>query len=207
MANYGFKRRSFRKALPVQVLTGFYPTEPVKLSYLAPPADNEAGESILSGMAIKKDAAGNFIPTEAGDSAVANLQVYIALHDSDSHDVQASGKLVGLDCSDSFKLLTAHYAVDDAPFALDDPLTVGAGGKFRRAIIDGETPDTLVVGYITAVGSNPDGSHPYQGHTPSVDFSTGEFDGDPVKNPAYIEMKTARHAHITVVLPAEEDNG
>jgi hypothetical protein len=201
MANYGFKRISFRKALPVQVLTGFYPTEPVKLSYLAAP---EPGVTILSGMAMKKvngtDHKGQpvkvFRPTEAGDAAAApHSQFYIALHDDDSHDVQQSGKLVGLDCSDSFELLTAHFtAPGGGSFDVDDPLTVGANGRFRLAE-EGE----VVVGYITAKGGNADGSHAWQGATPPVDVD------DVTSFKSYIQMKTARHAMITVVTPAPED--
>ena len=172
MADYGINRRFTRAKVPMQVLIGFYPTEPVKLSSLAAPLDPAAsvGVAIKSGMAIVK-ANGNvfgtpvevgFRNTTAADVAL-KLSFYIALHDADALDVQASGKLVGLDCSDKFEVQTGYFESGQT-WAIDDPVTVGAHGLFTR----GDTATHTIVGYITAVGSGTGNTIVVPGKTPSA---------------------------------------
>lgn len=173
MADYGINRRYTRDKVPMQVLIGFYPTEPVKLSSLAAPLDPAAsvGVAIKSGMAIVKDG-GNvhgtavdvgFRNTVAADAA-SKVSFYIALHDADALDVQASGKLVGLDCSDKFEVQTGYFEPAQT-WAIDDPVTVGASGLFTR----GDTATHTIVGYITAVGSGAGNTIVLPGKTPSAD--------------------------------------
>ncbi len=169
MADYGINRRYTRAKVPLQVLIGFFPTEPVKLSSLAAP---EADSGIKSGMAIVREIVSG-VPTfrkaEAAD-ATSSLSIYIALTDADAHDVQACGKLVGLDCSDKFVVQTGYFTIAGV-WALDDPVTVGADGVFTKA----EAGDT-VVGYITNVGTNADKSIATGGLTPSAsDLNVIEF--------------------------------
>jgi hypothetical protein len=156
MADYGINKRFIRAKAPMQVLIGFSPTEPVKLSSLAAPLDLAVGGvAIKSGMAIVKDSGTvngvavteGFRNAEAAD-ATNGKAIYIALHDADSHDVQASGKLVGLDCSDKYEVLTGYFAA--GTYALDDPLYVGADGVFTNVA---PAPSSKVVGYISAVGT------------------------------------------------------
>lgn len=176
MADYGINRRFTRDKVPLQVLIGFNPTEPVKLSSLAAPLDTVEpdGQStgriaIKSGMAIVKDGgyhygvttAAGFRPSEAND-AQTSASVFIALPDASSLDVQASGKLVGLDCSDRFEVQTGYY--DPAVmWEIDMPVTVGNDGVFTEA----DSGDTIV-GYITAIGSGTNNTIVVPGKTPSA---------------------------------------
>lgn len=169
MADYGINKRYLREKAPMQVLIGFSPTEPVKLSSLAAPLDPAAtvGVAIKSGMAVVKDtgtyqgvSAVGFRNTVAAD-ATGNKSVYIALHDADAHDVQASGKLVGLDCSDTFEVLTGYYV--PGTYNLDDPIYVAAGGNFTNV---SPGAGSKVVGYISEVG--PGNGVITAGKTPSA---------------------------------------
>lgn len=144
MADYGINKRFQRAKVRLQVLIGFNPTEPVKLSSLAAPATNV---SIKSGQALVKDSSGNFVLATEADNATQK-SVYIALHDSDDMDVQASGKLVGLDCSDTFEVQTGYFTPADQVWALDDAVTVANGGLFAKA-----ASGDLIVGRITAIGA------------------------------------------------------
>lgn len=145
MADYVSNNMRFPRAkVRLQVLIGFNPTEPVKLSSLAAPAI-----AIKSGQVIKK-ATGKFTLTVTGDR-ISKASLFIALHDSDDHDVQASGKLVGLDCSDTYELQTGYFSGDT--FALDDALTVDGNGGLRRAV----APE-VIVARISAVPTDKDGN-------------------------------------------------
>jgi len=160
-------KRVFRAKVPVQVLRGFNPTEPGKLSSSAPPIDDEA---IFSGMVLVKatgevggvNTAGAFQKAQSADAALPNKSFYIALHDQDSHDVQASGRLVGLDCSDDHEIQTGYFDAD-ITWALDMPLTAGANGIITEA----EEGD-VVLGYITKIGSGTNNAIEYVGKTPSA---------------------------------------
>lgn len=169
MADYGLNKRVTRVKVPLQVLTGFFPTEPVKLSSLAAPALNSG---IKSGMAIVRDMVSG-VPTfrsTVGADATARLSIFIALHDADDLSVQASGKLVGLDCSDKFVVQTGYYTTVGV-WAIDDPVTVGADGKFTKA-----AAGNVIVGYITNVGKNADKTIASGGLTPSAaDMNVIEF--------------------------------
>lgn len=169
MADYSTRRGGLRAKLPLQVLKGFYPTEPVKLSSLAEPVNVN---DIKSGMAIVKDANGKWIRAQVAD-ATNGKSIYIALTDADALDVQASGKLVGLDCSDKFELQTGYFDAAEI-WAVGDLLTVGANGtlvKLDPADYVGST--ITAVGEITAIGpAAADGGTderiiPYVGFTPS----------------------------------------
>jgi hypothetical protein len=145
MADYGINKRFTRAKVRLQVLIGFNPTEPVKLSSLAPP-----NGVIKSGQVIKK-VTGKFNPTVVGDKTT-KASFFIALHDSDDHDVQASGKLVGLDCSDTYELQTGYFT--GTTFSLDDALTVAADGK----LIVTTTTNDVIVARISAVPTDKDGA-------------------------------------------------
>ncbi len=181
MADYGTTKRYIRAKVPMQVLRGFYPTEPNKLSSLAAPLDVTpgVGVAIKSGMPIVKEAGlyrglsvVGFRNAEAAD-AISGVPVYIALHDADAHDVQAAGSLVGLDCSDKFEVQTGYY--DSAiTWRLNDPVMVGSDGVFTLA-----TAGKFIVGYITAIGAGT-GTITTGGKTPSatdmkvIQFKTGQ---------------------------------
>lgn len=166
MADYGVNRRFTRDKLPLQVLIGFFPTEPVKLSSLAAPAEldpeNPTSVAIKSGMAIVKDADGNFAAASAADQNNGKT-IYIALHDASSLDVQASGKLVGLDCSDKFEVQTGYYDPDVTSWNEGDALTVTDGGVFTNDLAENDA----IVGYVTKV-TDANGLLPYVGKTPST---------------------------------------
>lgn len=180
MADYGINRRFMRDKVTLQVLRGFNPTEPGKLSFLAAPLDivTPAGAAIAGRVAIKSgmavvvesdtDAYVGGVAASGFRNAVAldadGLKtIYIALADADAHDVQQSGKLVGLDCSDTYEVQTGYFISADGPYLLDDPITVGAGGQFTKAV-EGDQ----IVAHISAVGPNADGSFPYVGLTPGA---------------------------------------
>lgn len=167
MADYSTRRGGLRAKLPVQVLRGFTPTEPNKLSSLAEPLNVS---TIKSGMAIVKDGAGKWIPATAANAIFTSgntpKSIFIALTDADALDVQASGKLVGLDCSDSFEIQTGYYD-DEQVWAVGDKVTVGDDGIFVKAV-QHPTANTQYIGEITAVGNvETSNAIPYVGFTPS----------------------------------------
>jgi len=178
--DYGVNKRFSRAKVPLQILRGNYLTEPGKLTFLAPPIDDSA---IKEGMVVKK-ATGTVsgvasqlgFQKAAGADSTTDVAFYIAVHDGDSHDVQASGKLVGLDCSDTFELQTGYFD-DSVTWALDDPLTVDDDGVITKA-----ASGDAVIGYISAVGSGTNNTIDYVGKTPStaaadaavIQFKTGQ---------------------------------
>jgi hypothetical protein len=172
MADYSTRRGGLRAKLPLQVLRGFYPTEPAKLSSLAEPLN---ANDIKSGMVIVKDANGKWIRAQVADSTLdesggTTKSFYIALTDADALDVQASGKLVGLDCSDTFELQSGYFD-KSVVWAVGDKLTVGANGTLVKAVADAAL-GVQVIGEVTAIGDNVAGSEvgnpiPYVGFTPS----------------------------------------
>lgn len=168
MSDYGITRRFTRAKLPIQILIGNYLNEPGKLTFVAPPLDIEGAlVPIKSGMMIVL-AAGNvggvaatgFRNAVAADNDSLTQSVYVAVTDADAHDVQQSGKLVGLDCSDTFVIQTGYFAPDT--YIVDDPLTVGAGGILQRAV-----SNDVIVGRITAPGPIA-----YTGKTPGATDTT-----------------------------------
>jgi len=172
MADYSTRRGALRAKLPLQVLRGFYPTEPTKLSSLAEPVN---ATDIKSGMVIVKNSDGKWIQAVASDALYTEnggvgKSFYIALTDADALDVQASGKLVGLDCSDRFELQSGYF--DKATvWAVGDKLTAGAGGTLVKADANATSAKTII-GEVTAIGANVAGSavgNPiaYVGYTPS----------------------------------------
>lgn len=177
MADYSTRRGGLRAKLPLQVLRGFYPTEPSKLSSLAEPLN---ANDIKSGMVIVKDGSGKWIRAQVADSTLdesggTTKSFYIALTDADALDVQASGKLVGLDCSDTFELQSGYFD-KTVVWAVGDKLTVGANGTLAKAVADAAL-GVQVIGEVTAIGTGLDaqGSDiagvgnpiPYVGFTPS----------------------------------------
>lgn len=161
--HYGNDKRFKRAKLPMQVLRGFNPTEPTKLSSLAPP---KADEEIYAGMVMVKEAGEFRIATsaEAASATSEGTSFYIALHDYDSHDVQASGGLVGLDCSDDYEIQTGYFD-PDITWAVDLPVTVGDDGVLTEAVTAGH----VILGYVTAVGAGTNNAIPYVGKTPSAE--------------------------------------
>lgn len=176
-------RRVYRDKVPVQVLRGFNPTEPGKLSSLAPAIDDEA---IRSGMLLVKatglvngvSTAGAFEKAQAADAAAPNKSFFIALHDQDSHDVQAAGGLVGLDCSDDYEIQTGYFD-GNVVWAVDMPLTAGANGVLTEA-----SEGDVVIGYVTKVGTGTNNALPYVGKTPSASTTL------------VIQFKTAKNGQV-----------
>jgi hypothetical protein len=171
MADYSTRRGGLRAKLPLQVLRGFYPTEPSKLSSLAEPLN---ANDIKSGMVIVKNASGKWIRAQVADSILdetggTTKSFYIALTDADALDVQASGKLVGLDCSDTFELQSGYFD-KSVVWAVGDKLTVGANGTLAKAVANA-TEGVQVIGEVTEIGADlpgPDGNPiPYAGFAPS----------------------------------------
>lgn len=187
MADYT-NRRFYRAKLPIQVLTGLYLTEPIKLSYLAQPLSTSV---IKSGMAIVKDANGKYIPAQAADAQFAPgatpKSIYIAYQDADSLDVQAAGKLVGLDSSDKFDIQSGYFDQTQV-WAVGDKITVGADGIFVKAA-QHATNNVQYIGEITEIGSVPT-THAmaYAGFTPSCARADATF----------IQFKTG----VGIILPA-----
>lgn len=185
---YGTNKRIMRDKVPMQVPRGFNPTEPVKLSSLAPPIDDEA---IRSGMVLTKatgavngeNTPNAFQKAQAADSESASASFFLALHDQDSHDVQAAGGMVGLDCSDDYEVQTGYF--DPAiVWAVDMPLTVGADGIVTEATAS--VAGTVVIGYITAIGSGTNNAIEYVGKTPPADDTL------------VIQFKTAKNGQTLV---------
>jgi hypothetical protein len=171
MADYSTRRGGLRAKLPLQVLRGFYPTEPSKLSSLAEPLN---ANDIKSGMVIVKNPSGKWIRAQVADSILdetggTTKSFYIALTDADALDVQASGKLVGLDCSDTFELQSGYFD-KSVVWAVGDKLTVGANGTLAKAVANA-TEGVQVIGEVTEIGADlpgPDGNPiPYAGFAPS----------------------------------------
>jgi hypothetical protein len=136
--------------MPLQILKGYTPTEPVKLSCLAKPKD---AEGIYQGMAIVKDVNGEWVKAAAADATALNKSIYIARQDQDDHAVQNCGKLVGLDCSDKYEVQTGYVEdLSSGAWTVDQELTVGNGGLFVRAAVGDQ-----VVGQVTAIGTGEDG--------------------------------------------------
>lgn len=182
--NIGTSRRFLRDRLPLQILRGFYLTEPGKLTFLAPPATNEVDE-IKSGMLlVVADVVVNgatvkgFRRAQIADNSTAQT-FYIAVHDANNLNVQASGLLVGLDCSDTFEVQTGHFLTGaDVSYSRDLALTAGANGVVKAA-----TNGDIIIGYVSAVGTNSNGSFPYVGLTPGLT--------DPA-NATMLQFKTAQ---------------
>ena len=184
---YGTNRRYSRDRVPLQIIRGNQPTEPVKLSSLAPPID---GEAIRSGMVIVKDTglvnavstAGAFRKAVDADAIVEALSVFIATHDQDSHDVQAAGGIVGLDCSDDYEVQTGYFDKSGGAYVLNEPLTVKVGGLVTHA-----TEGDYIIGYVTKIGTGSDASLPYVGKTlPTATAVNAEV----------LQFKTARNGQI-----------
>lgn len=159
-------RRFARAKAPLQIIRGYYPTEPGHLSVTATPKD---GEGIKQGMAITLDNDGLWVKAPAtartGADATAlavalKTSVFISRHDQDDPAVQASGKLVGLDCSGQFEVQTGY--VVSANFVLDSELTVEAAtGNFVLAV-----PGDKIVGRVSAKGDLSTGLFSYTGLVP-----------------------------------------
>ncbi len=185
---YGTNRRHSRDRVPLQIIRGNQPTEPVKLSSLAPPID---GEAIRSGMVIVKDTglvngvanvAGAFRKAVDADAIVEALSVFIATHDQDAHDVQAAGGIVGLDCSDDYEVQTGYFDKSGGAYVLNEPLTVKVGGLVTHA-----TEGDYIIGYVTKIGTGSDASLPYVGKTlPTATATDAEV----------LQFKTARNGQI-----------
>lgn len=167
---YALNRRIARDRVPMQVIRGFNPTEPGRLSLLAAPID---GEAIRSGMVIvratglvngvsRPGAWRKALTTDAvGTAGNESLSYFLALHDQDSHDVQAAGGLVGLDCSGEYEVQTGYFEKAGA-YALNSPLTCLNGGLVTIAGTTGQN----IIGYVTRVGSGSNNSIQYVGKTP-----------------------------------------
>lgn len=187
MSTYtGADRRYTRSRLKVQVLKGLYLTEPIKMTQVAAPLDivTPAGDAISgrvaiqSGMIVLLDESGYVggIATSAANPGFRNCvatdatgaaRPFVAYHDYDSHDVIQSGRLVGLDCGDSYELMLPWFD-ETVNYSRGDSLTFTAGGKLTKTTTAGDA----VVMQVLTVGSNSNGSHPYVGKTPGASFTS-----------------------------------
>lgn len=151
-------RRYTRPKAPLQIIRGYYPTEPGHLSVTAKPKD---GEGIFQGMAICLDTNGEWVKAPAAARTTLSKSVYISRHDQEDPAVQASGKLVGLDCSGSFEVQTGYVLAGtfsrDAEITIDD-----ATGNFKLATVTGDK----VVAKVSALGSGAGGLIAYSGLVP-----------------------------------------
>ena len=158
-------RRVYRAKAPLQVLIGFSPTEPLKLAVTATP---KLAEAILSGMAIAKDTNGQWVKALDADATIAKKSIFIALQDQDDLAVQSSGKLVGLDCSDSYEVQTGYFkTLSSGAYAYDDQLSVGTGGVFAKA-----ASGDYVRAKITLAGAETNGTINIGGVTPCATDNT-----------------------------------
>ena len=174
--DYGVTKRVFRDKLPLEILRGNYLTEPTKLTSLAAAADDAA---IRSGMLIVKDAGSwrKAVATDSIGAASETKAFYIAVHDQDSHDAQAAGGIVGLDCSDDFEIQTGYFDTDET-WVLGMPVTAGAGG----ILVEADATGDAIIGYVTAIGSGTGNSLAYAGKTPSTLAANSDV----------LQIKTAR---------------
>ena len=150
-------RRYTRAKAPLQIIRGYNPTEPGHLSVTAKPKD---GEGIFQGMAICLDNNGEWVKAPAVARTTLSKSVYISRHDQEDPAVQASGKLVGLDCSGSFEVQTGYVIAGtfsrDAEITIDD-----ATGNFKLAAVADK-----VVAKVSALGSGAGGLIAYSGLVP-----------------------------------------
>ena len=153
-------RRYLRTKAPLQIVRGYYPTEPGHLSVTAKPKD---AEGIAQGMAICLDNNGQWIKADAAARTHLSRSVYVARQDQDDPAVQSSGELVGLSLAGKIELLTGYIVA--GTFALDSEITVEAGtGNFIAAI-----GSDKVVAKVSAIGAGAGGLIPYTGLTPPTD--------------------------------------
>ena len=164
-------RRYVRAKAPLQILKGYYPTEPGHLSVTAAP---KLDEGIKQGMAIVR-VAGEWVKATTAAKTTLATSVFIARHDQDDPAVQASGKLVGLDCSGEFEVQTGYVVA--ATFAIDSEITVEGGGvtgNFKLAVAG-----DIVHGKVTATGTGAGGLIAYPGlvlpTTPAADSEMLQF--------------------------------
>lgn len=178
----GDTRRVLRAKPQLRVLSGYYPTEPRHLSYNAKPKDAEA---ILSGMVVLRDANDEFVKSVAADgtlAAAATAQakvdaiatsVYIARQDQNELDVLASGNLTGLDCSGEYEFQTGYFeAAPASPYEVGTPLVPAAGGILTPLAELTSGDFGVVVGFVTKVGAEANGSINLGGYTPSASDNT-----------------------------------
>lgn len=152
-------RRYTRAKAPLQILRGYHPTEPGHLSVTAKPKD---GEAIFQGMAICLDNNGEWIKAPVAARTTLSKSVFISRHDQEDPAVQASGKLVGLDCSGEFEVQTGYVVA--GTFAIDTEITIDDGtGNFKIA---GATGDKVVGKVSARSAAGTGGLIPYSGLTP-----------------------------------------
>lgn len=150
-------RYYLRAKSPLTVVRNFQFTEPATLATSLPPLEDER---IKSGMLITV-AVGLIGNQEVTGFRVANAfdstaNCYVALHDYDDRDVQASGKMQGLPCREKMEVQTGYYDISDVTALMEGTrLTVGDGGVFEVARVG-----DYVLATVSAVGSNADGSFP-----------------------------------------------
>ena len=186
---YSTDRRIKRERLPLQILRGDYLTEPGKLTSLLPPID---GEAIKEGMLIVRatgtvggvanqvgwrkataaDADGG-AAADAGTDTDNQLQFFIARHDQDSHDVQESGKLLGLNCSDNFELQSGYWDEAITDWAVGDLIVAGAAGKLTRR--GAAAAGNVVIGVVSEVGGATGNRISYYGKTPSTEAANASL--------------------------------
>lgn len=188
--DYGVTKRYSRAKAPVVIVRGDYLTEPTKLTSLAGCTDDEA---IKEGMLIVKDTGlvngistdgvwRKAAATDAPSATNENKSFFIARHDQDSHDVQASGGLVGLNCSDDFEIQTGYFD-KGVTWAVDMAVTADADGVLTEAAVAGD----VIIGYVTAVGSGTGNSIAYVGKTPSTATAA---------DAEVLQIRTARNGQV-----------
>jgi hypothetical protein len=129
----------------------------------------EVADRIYSGMIIveaegkyRGAAVRGWRAAQASDATSTTLKFYVANSDYDAFDVQAAGGLTAYDLSDNYVVETGYFA-GSTNFTADAKLSVGDHGVLALA-----DEGDIVVAQVAEVGTNANGTVPYDGFTPSV---------------------------------------
>lgn len=144
-----------RDKIKMQQLKGHAPTQPIGLQHRAPVAEVDG---ILSGQAMVHDASGEWVLAQSGvgnsaENAILTT-VYFPLSDSFDHDVQAAGALPGLSSSGDYELQIAYFDTG-TNFEIGTELAVSDANPGNLKVAGS---GDIVVGKITAIGDEADGS-------------------------------------------------
>lgn len=156
---------TFQREFPRgQVLRGWDPQNPTTRTISLPvAADNAADGLIWKGQIISISADGT--QWVKGASTATNSIVAVANADTLEDDVQASGSLLGLQCSGQYRFATPFFA---RFVAMDDTNGATAAGAFATAVkaaLDTEDPQAaLTTAVKNALGTYNSSSNPSGGH-------------------------------------------
>jgi len=138
-----------RDRVKLQVLKGFYPTEPNRLQTRYPiPTEATKIEEIKSGAFIVRDTANAC--WKLATTVAPGDELFIALPDATDHDVQAVGKLVALDVRGDYEIQTPYFKEDT--YTLGMKLTLedgklapaGSGATVVATVSGGNETDAII---------------------------------------------------------------